>query len=621
MVSKLATFVSIVETQEQKASDLKITTAKAFNKRIRIEILTPEEAAAKGYYCGRKGGIFGNLELYQRHANPEDARYYLYSKWGEEMDREESVEVEKLYSNMGARKVCATKLWASEVIRATETNAAVSDVSVGIVGALSAELGYESKTAESLAENMEETWTWNAPRQRPMAMPGGYFVEDAKVLGKSVSTTPWELAKRFEKVGCATMNAAIIVSSVRMSAFQSKSYNASIKSRVKNVTGSLGGRNSKAREEKRDVISVYVITFWQEHEYTLMPDPEDERWDFQESVPDGAVTVNSVLNVLREVTESRVESQGLMGKIASVAKRGSQRLSRRVSETLGAMTLSSSVRIGVVGPVGAGKTSFATTLEIAANRIIPCLNEPVKDIFDSYTIRREGVQRDLKDGTISTKKDPYEERTVLSDDEGRQLLIYDTQGIRDLGTEAERFADYLADDKRDDLQKKADEWTGRLTPTPDMVFIVFDAQELGEGEEGKIVKSLKDYHAFMSTVRQKLNKPHLPFLIVVTKIDLVKKKDLANAKKTIERRITMAFASNVSEDVPDLHFVKNYTRSELGDKFQLIQSLRDQNLKTRDKKLFRKEYNEWIESCKERNSDHLHVARCALKAVKLSDDK
>lgn len=106
------------------------------------------------------------------------------------------------------------------------------------------------------------------------------------------------------------------------------------------------------------------------------------------------MTVNSVLNVLLEVTESRVESQGLMGKVASVAKRGSQRLSRRVSETLGgAMTLSSSVRIGVVGPVGAGKSSFATTLEIAANRIIPCLNEPVKELFDTSYVYAEKASK------------------------------------------------------------------------------------------------------------------------------------------------------------------------------------------------------------------------------------
>ncbi len=530
------------------------------------------------------------------------------------MDREESVEVEKLYSNMGARKVCATKLWASEVIRATETNAAVSDVSVGIVGALSAELGYESKTAESLAENMEETWTWNAPRQRPMAMPGGYFVENAKVLGKSVSTTPWELTKRFEKVGCATMNAAIIVSSVRMSAFQSKSYNASIKSRVKNVTGSLGGGNSKAREEKCDVISIYVITFWQEHEYTLMPDPEDERWEFQKNVPDGAVTVNSVLNVLREVTESRVESQGLMGKIASVAKRGSQRLSRRVSETLGAMTLSSSVRIGVVGPVGAGKTSFATTLEIAANRIIPCLNEPVKDMFDSYIIRREGVQRKKNDGT---RRRPYEERAVLNDDEGRQLVICDTRGIQDIAEESGEFANYLADDKRGELQKKADEWTGRLTPTPDVVFMVFDAQELIGEREREILVSLEPYKNFISVVRQKLNKPHLPFLIVVTKIDLVN--DFAVTQNTIEHRIARAFTSSVSDDVPEVHFVHNYIRSELEEKYELIQRLQGKDLKAREQVELRGEYDEWIESCRQRNSDHLHVARCALNAVDDSD--
>jgi len=190
--SVCATFVSIAQTPEQKELDLKVVNAKEFNKRVRVEVVTAGEATGKGYQCGNgRDGVFSDLQLYQRHANPEDARYYPYSRWGEEMDRQESIQVEKLYYNMGARKVCATKLSSRKVTRATEVGDSAGDVSAGIVGALSVEFGYKSKSAKSLAEEMAETWPWNEPTKRPVAMPGGYFVENARVLGNGVSTTPW----------------------------------------------------------------------------------------------------------------------------------------------------------------------------------------------------------------------------------------------------------------------------------------------------------------------------------------------------------------------------------------------------------------------------------------------
>lgn len=602
-----ATFVSIAQTPEQKELDLKVVNAKEFNKRVRVEVVTAGEATSKGYQCDH--GVFSDLQLYQRHANPDDARYYPYSRWGEEMDKQESIQVEKLYFNMGARKVCATKLSSQKATQATEVGGSAGDVSAGIVGALSVEFGYKSKSAESLAEEMAETWPWNEPTKRPVAMPGGYFVENARVLGNGVSTTPWELAQRFEDEGRATTTAVVYVSSVRMSASQRKSSSASIKARIKGVTGSLGGKKSDARTEDSDVVSVYVVSFWQEGEYKLRAGPEDRSWSCLKTLPDGAVTVDCVSRVLREVVEARLKNQGATGQIASAVKRASQRLSRRVSETLAAMTLSSSVRVGVVGPVGAGKTSFATTLEIAANRLVPCLDEQVDKMFRSYTIRQEGVQKLKNDGT---KRRPYEERTVLGDADGHELVICDTRGIRDLAEESEEFAGYLADDQRWELQKKADEWTGRSTPTPDVVFLVFDGQQLcEEGEEA--VGALRTYKDFMATVRQRLAKPHLPFLMIVTKMDLVV--DDVAASAAIEDRVGSAFAG----DVPEVHFVQNYTRTELVNFSELIENVDAPDSNAREKLKRRQEYDRQVAACVERSSNHLLVARCALNAVIDSD--
>jgi GTP-binding protein EngB required for normal cell division len=60
-------------------------------------------------------------------------------------------------------------------------------------------------------------------------------------------------------------------------------------------------------------------------------------------------------------------------------------------------------------------------------------------------------------------------------------------------------------------------------------------------------------------VRAALNKPRLPFLVVVTKMDKVHAADTKAKRQDIARRISAAF----SDDKLDVHLVRNYTREEL----------------------------------------------------------
>ena len=198
---------------------------------------------------------------------------------------------------------------------------------------------------------------------------------------------------------------------------------------------------------------------------------------------------------------------------------------------------------------------------------------------------------------------------MLGDADGHELVICDTRGIRDLSKESEKFAGYLADDQRWELQKKADEWTGRSTPTPDVVFLVFDGQQLSEEPERDVVDNLKVFKTFMTAVRQRLAKPHLPFLVIVTKMDLVA--DGVAASAAIEHRVALAFAG----DVPEVHFVQNYTRTELVSFSELIERANAPDSSAREKLKRRQAYDRLVGACVERSSNHLFVARCALNAV------
>jgi hypothetical protein len=191
-------------------------------------------------------------------------------------------------------------------------------------------------------------------------------------------------------------------------------------------------------------------------------------------LPDGAHTVGAVKIALKNVVDKRRDLQGAPGMLAKGAMRVSERISgalgeasasagRSVRRSQPAMTLSSSVRVGIAGPVGAGETSLATTLEIALNRIVPCWSEGVQEMFKRYAVRVDGSKK-VTDGSLMK---PYEERAVLGDDDGRQLVLCDMPGIRDAVKVADEFAGHLADERRTKdrslvadfgfaLQKKAD---------------------------------------------------------------------------------------------------------------------------------------------------------------------
>ncbi len=89
--------------------------------------------------------------------------------------------------------------------------------------------------------------------------------------------------------------------------------------------------------------------------------------------------------------------------------------------------------------------------------------------------------------------------------------------------------------------------TGRAAPTPDVVFLVFDGQELSSMTDKGAVDLLKPYAAFMGKVRETLKKPRLPFLIVATMMDKVQAADTKARDRKVARRISVA------DDELDVH--------------------------------------------------------------------
>jgi hypothetical protein len=101
--------------------------------------------------------------------------------------------------------------------------------------------------------------------------------------------------------------------------------------------------------------------------------------------------------------------------------------------------------------------------------------------------------------------------------------------------------------------------------------------------------------------------------MIVTKMDLVA--DVVAASAAIEDRVGLAFAG----DVPEVHFVQNYTRTELVNFSELIENVDAPDSNAREKLKRRQEYDRQMAACVERSSNHLFVARCALNAVIDSD--
>ena len=81
---------------------------------------------------------------------------------------------------------------------------------------------------------------------------------------------------------------------------------------------------------------------------------------------------------------------------------------------------------------------------------MPCWSDGIQEMFERYAVRVDdapGLKFD-NDGTLMK---PYEERPVLGDDDGRQLVLCDMPGIRDPVGEADEFAGHLADERRTDF--------------------------------------------------------------------------------------------------------------------------------------------------------------------------
>jgi hypothetical protein len=125
------------------------------------------------------------------------------------------------------------------------------------------------------------------------------------------------------------------------------------------------------------VATVYIITFWQKTECAY---EADQVWSPAKVMPEGESSTTAVRYALAELLENRQERQQ---GAASALKRVSLSVSERVSGAIASRTLSNVLRVGIAWPVGAGKTSLATSLAIALARLVPYRSEEITGMFDS----------------------------------------------------------------------------------------------------------------------------------------------------------------------------------------------------------------------------------------------
>jgi hypothetical protein len=132
-------------------------------------------------------------------------------------------------------------------------------------------------------------------------------------------------------------------------------------------------------------------------------------------------------------------------------------------------------------------------MAIVLERLVPYWSEEITGIFDSYRVRKEESER-KNDGTTAT---PYKERVVLGADGEGQLVLCDMKGLKNVTKEGDEFAAYLADDQRSILHRGFELATDRAAPTPDVVFLVFDGENLSSMTDRKaalLLKPLRGVH-------------------------------------------------------------------------------------------------------------------------------
>jgi hypothetical protein len=148
---------------------------------------------------------------------------------------------------------------------------------------------------------------------------------------------------------------------------------------------------------------------------------------------------------------------------------------------------------------------------------------------------------------------------VLGADGEGQLVLCDVKGLKNVTDEGDKLASSLAEDQCNILHRGLEQATGRAAPTPDIVLLDFDSDELSSMTDETAARLLEPYAGFMGKVRAALNKPRLPFLIVVNKMDKVQAADTKATRRDVARRISVA----LPDDELDVYVARNYTREEL----------------------------------------------------------
>ena len=141
-------------------------------------------------------------------------------------------------------------------------------------------------------------------------------------------------------------------------------------------------------------------------------------------MPEGANTTLAVQKTLGSLLKNRHERKQLSALGISRAADG---VNKRLSGAIASSALCDVIRMAIVGPVGAGKTSLATSLAIALGRHTPCWSAEIQDMFDTYRVRAEKSDaRLINDRTTTT---PYDERQTFGGTNDGKLVLCDLKGL------------------------------------------------------------------------------------------------------------------------------------------------------------------------------------------------
>ena len=281
-----------------------------------------------------------------------------------------------------------------------------------------------------------------------------------------------------------------------------------------------------------------------------------------------------------------------------------------------------SFNIACVGPVKAGKSSLIHSANVALKQLVGFNNR----VNTGHALLEQGlcIRNVISESTDGTKTGSYDVYKMMDGEfhAGRtsykgELRFMDTAGMNLEKPGAIRWKDRIVQDEpgiRTSIKAQLVD-----VAIPDVTLFVFDSVDLfermsGIGGKRNIKAFLKQYTPLIEAIRTVL--PHHPFLVVLTKLDILQKERQGDSLEDIKKEMKSE-VQHVFHDVSSIRFVTNYTIPSKKEKedFAALEE------KATRKGTERDEYMAQIEKWQRMNEEHMELLFLATNAARDIQEK